>query len=164
MENLALRRCNKLPTATYVLCHSEIETVDHIFLSCNFTRRIWEHFIRIFRLPDPSRLISSLWDSWRALVQPSLRDLCDLVVKALVWNVRRARNDIIFNNNVVPVQVIILNIDHMLLSWFSNCTDSLKGKLEVPMKSISRSLESFGKWPEGGQDVTVAEEAISPMV
>lgn len=82
LENLVLRRCNRLPTATCVLCHSEIETVNHLFLNYNYTRRVWEHFIYLFQLPEPPGLMSSLWDSWRMSVQPTVRDFCDLLVKA----------------------------------------------------------------------------------
>lgn len=97
-------------------------------------------------------------------MQPLVRDFCDLFVKALVWNVWLIRNDIIFNANTVPVHAIILKVDHMLLSLFSNCTDNFKGKLKEPMKSISRSLEFIGSQSEGTPsdgvlDVASAEEA-----
>lgn len=31
LTNLETRRCNRLPTATCVMCHSAIETADHLF-------------------------------------------------------------------------------------------------------------------------------------
>ncbi|XP_039133180.1 uncharacterized protein LOC120270217 [Dioscorea cayenensis subsp. rotundata] len=163
LDNLVLRKCNKLPTATCVMCHSDIETVDHLFLTCSFTRRIWDYFTHLFRLPEPPGLMSSLWGPWRLAVQPAARDFCDLLVKALVWNVWLVRNDIIFNATVVPVFAIILKIDRMLLSWFSNCSVNFIGKIEEPMKSISHSLEfigsrSVGATSEVGSDATPAAE------
>lgn len=83
----------------------------------------------------------SLWDSWMVLVRPSMRFMGDLVVKALVWNVWLARNDHIFNANVLHVHALIVKIDQMLLSWFSSCVEGDKRKLDDSMKTIRRSLE-----------------------
>lgn len=41
------------------------------------------------------------------------------MVKVLVWNALLARNNCMFNANVVPVHIIILKINHMLVSWFA---------------------------------------------
>ena len=34
LYNLAMRGCNNLPIATYILYHSAIEIVDHLFIDC----------------------------------------------------------------------------------------------------------------------------------
>lgn len=82
----------------------------------------------------------------------------------LVWNVWLARNDTIFNANVAHVQAIILKVDRMLLSWFSNCADNTKGRLKEPMKSISYSLDFLGTRSVGGLDVASAKETqLTPM-
>lgn len=52
----------------------------------------------------------------------------------------------------------------MLLSWFSNYADNTKGRLEEPMKSISRSLDFLGTRSVGGLDVTSAKETqLTPI-
>lgn len=54
-----------------------------------------------------------------------------MVVKTLVWNIWIVRNDYyIFNANVVPTHVLILKINHMLLSWFLATVVGFKVKLE----------------------------------
>lgn len=73
-------------------------------------------------------------------MRPSLRVMGDLVVKALAWNVWLARNDYIFNANVLLVHVAILRIDHMLLFEFSSVMDSSHVKLKDSMAIIRRSL------------------------
>lgn len=70
-----------------------------------------------------------------------MRDLGDLVVIALVWNIWFARNDHIFNVNVLHAHVIIFKIDRILLSWFSSVTKESQAKLEDSMAIIQNSLE-----------------------
>lgn len=36
LDNLAKKRCNRLPTSTCVLYNAGIESVDHLFLSCQY--------------------------------------------------------------------------------------------------------------------------------
>lgn len=72
LANLSKRRCNRLPTATCVMCSTGIETVDHRFLECPFVNSIWSYFIQLLQLPNPPSSMSSLWTSWRVLVNPHL--------------------------------------------------------------------------------------------
>lgn len=53
LENLEKRRCNKLPTATCVMCHEGVKFVDHLFLHRSFAKHVWEDFVRLFHLPEP---------------------------------------------------------------------------------------------------------------
>lgn len=119
LENQESRRCNWLPTATCVLCHSAIELVDHLFLQCSFARQVWDYFVRLLHLPDSPLFLQMAWDVWRSLVRRACKDIGDLVVKAIVWNIWLVRNDCIFNANILHAHDIILKIDLMLLSWFA---------------------------------------------
>lgn len=65
-------------------------------------------------------------------------------MKALVWNIWLARNDRIFNTNVVSVFAIILKCDCMILSWFSAIAEGSKEKCEDSISTIKRSLEFLG--------------------
>lgn len=40
LVNLALLRCNLLPTPTCVMCHVDIETIDHLLLHCPIASHI----------------------------------------------------------------------------------------------------------------------------
>jgi len=102
-----------------------------------------------------------IWESWRAEVHPARRTFCDLLVKATLWNVWLARNESIFNAKVVPVHVIIMNIDRMLLSWFSICADNVKAKLEEPMHTIRRSLEFLSVRSEGDTGISAEEAPVA---
>lgn len=80
-------------------------------------------------------------------------------MKALVWFVWLAQNDLIFNANDVPVHTLTIKIDRLLLSWFSNCAEGTKGKLEEAMGSVRRSLEFLGPRSKVGSECSLAEEA-----
>lgn len=131
-----------LPTC--VLCHSTIETVDQLFLHCSYSRKFWDYFINLIKLLEPPSLVSDLWVAWRWTVQPSFRIFGDLLAKTFVWIIWLARNDILFNANVVPVHILIIKIDHLLLSWYSNCAEGDKGKLDEAMESVPSKSEVFG--------------------
>lgn len=158
LENLAIRRCNNLPTATCVLCHSATETIDHLFLQCPFTTHLWDYFVNLLQLPVQPSSMEALWVSWRALLTPASRILGDLVVKALMWNVWLARNDCLFNANVLHVYSVILKIDRMILSWCSSVGDRSQEKMLDSLASIRRSLEFLGPRVEERLEVSVPEE------
>lgn len=116
LDNLVNRRCNRLPTATCVLCRSTIESVDHLFVLCPVASQVWAFFVRLLHLLDLTRSLQALWSTWRLSLRPTLLVVETLVPKAIVWNIWLARNDYIFNNITLPVHALLLKIDHMLLS------------------------------------------------
>ncbi|XP_039126955.1 uncharacterized protein LOC120263117 [Dioscorea cayenensis subsp. rotundata] len=140
LENLARRCCNRLPTATCVLCHANLESVDHLFFQCSFARQVWNYFVQLLQLPDPPSTITSAWGNWRSLVRPARRVIGDSVVKAIVWNVWLSRNDYIFNTNCIPVNALIIKVAHMLLTWFTSAGEGSRDKLEDSITIIRREL------------------------
>lgn len=84
LKNLELRRCNKLQTATCVMCHADVEMVDHLFLHCSFAQEVWGYFCRLLLFLEPPSSMRSIWLAWRSTVRPAFRISADLVVKALV--------------------------------------------------------------------------------
>ncbi|XP_039122026.1 uncharacterized protein LOC120258641 [Dioscorea cayenensis subsp. rotundata] len=144
LENLELRRCNNLPTATCVMCHTNMESVDHLFLHCSLANEVWVFFCRLLSVPEPPDSMHLIWSSWRNSVRPEARLSVDFPVKALTWNIWLARNDRIFNAKILPTHCIIININRMLLSWFDALANSAKEKLEDSMSKVKRSLEFLG--------------------
>ncbi|XP_039128452.1 uncharacterized protein LOC120264696 [Dioscorea cayenensis subsp. rotundata] len=141
MDNLERRRCNRLPTATCVLCHLAIETMDHLFFQCSFARHIWGYFTRLCQLPDAPRDRIAVWGDWRAAVRPTCRLTGDLIVKAIVWSIWLARNACIFNAITMSSDAILYKIDHLLLFWFSSAPEGTREKLDFATSAIHRSLE-----------------------
>ncbi|XP_039123503.1 uncharacterized protein LOC120260129 [Dioscorea cayenensis subsp. rotundata] len=157
LEKLASRGCNRLPMATCVLCHAAIESVDHLFLHCSLARQVWWYFGRLLNLLGPPSALHLIWDRWRSSVRPDCRDIGDLVVKSIVWNIWLARNDYMFNATVVYAHALILKIDRMLLTWISTAAEGPTSKLEEHSSTIRQSLEFHNTSVEGSGDVPILE-------
>lgn len=57
LDNLVARRCNNLPTATCIMCHSNIESVDLLFIHCNVVRKLWGFFCSLLSSSGPPDLM-----------------------------------------------------------------------------------------------------------
>lgn len=75
LDNLTTKGCNKLSTATCVMCNTDIETVGSL-----------------------SHYVDNLWESWHYLFPQPFRDATDLIARSLLWNVWLERNALIFSN------------------------------------------------------------------
>lgn len=63
------------------------------------------------------------------------------------------------------MQCIVLNINHIILSWFDALTDSTKVKLKDVMAFVQRSLKFLGSRVQlaRGRDTTAEEAPILPQ-
>lgn len=75
-----------------------------------------------------------------------------------MWNICLTRNDLIFNAKVLPMHALILKIDRILLSWFTNCAERAKGKLEDSMTTIRHRLEFLRPNIDESSGVPTSEE------
>lgn len=80
-------------------------------------------------------------------------------MKALVWHICLARNNLIFNDSFLHALAIILKIDLMILSWFSAAVEGFRVKFDDSISTIRRSMEFFGQHLEEINSDTRAEEA-----
>lgn len=117
LDNLARRRCNKLPTTTCVIYHSAIESIDHSFLQCPLAEHFWVHFGHLLPLPPLLSSLNGLWRDWRMSIRPAMLKIRDLLTKAITWNIWLKRNERIFNSKSLHVHSICVKIDHMILFW-----------------------------------------------
>jgi len=145
MKVLALRRCNRLPTDTCVLCYAGTESCDHLFFQWPFAGQVWGFFVNLLNLPEAPRSMDLLWGSWRAGLCSQLRFVGEWIAKAIVWNIWLARNDSIFNASFLTVTDVILKCARMTLSWFSAIADGSRETLVEPMNIIRRNLVFSGQ-------------------
>lgn len=130
-----------MPTPTCVMCHADVESVDHLFTLCPFASLIWSHFGQLFGLRESPYSLTELWGNWRSSISKSIRVCWDMLIRAIIWNIWLERNARIFNFTCASSNSIVAKIVHMVLLWFNAVPDSKRAKLEEPMQKIKRSLE-----------------------
>lgn len=129
LENLILRRCNLLRTATCVMCHAYIETNDHLLLLWLGVSYIWNYFGHFFGGWGSFKNLKGLWGNWRMNVAKSLICFWDLLlVKAITLNIWLERNAYMFTSICLSTGLIIQKIDRMILIWFSTAPKAKKIK------------------------------------
>ncbi|XP_039141256.1 uncharacterized protein LOC120278572 [Dioscorea cayenensis subsp. rotundata] len=127
-------------TNTCVLCHNASENLQHLFLDCAFTNRIWAFFLQVLDSNSLPQSIPSLWSKWITNLNPQLRILLDLISRAVTWNIWIQRNTRIFQFNALPHFSIIFKVANVLLSWFSTAADRHQHSLNEASQKIKRSL------------------------
>lgn len=77
-ENLYLRGCNIVSICS--LCKSDIESSQHNFFNCYFSRRFWAWFHNIAKFSNPPQTL----DSWWSFCTINKYNQCSLLLKAAI--------------------------------------------------------------------------------
>ena len=97
-DNLAKRRwmgCKKC-----VFC-DENETVDHLFISCEFASKIWRLIHFTFSITPPTS-VTNLFGTWLNGIGKDVKARIHIGVSAFLWAIWNCRNDIVFNKIQIP--------------------------------------------------------------
>lgn len=93
LDNLAIHKCNRLPTTTFAICNSNIEIVNHLFITYPYADRLWNFFGHLFNVTwFPSSLLD-VWDSRKTRLPSSKRNTWDSVLHVIVWCIWLERNE-----------------------------------------------------------------------
>jgi hypothetical protein len=102
-----------------VLCSSTLESASHLFLHCDFAFSIW---LDVFRWIGVSVImpaaLSTLFDYFIGLARSKkARKGFMLVWHTTLWQIWRARNDVIFNNKVLNAADCVEQIKVLTWRW-----------------------------------------------
>ncbi|XP_019094516.1 PREDICTED: uncharacterized protein LOC109129925 [Camelina sativa] len=99
------------------LCASNVETRDHLLLSCSYSMEIWRMIHRRLSLPPP------LFRNWESLLgwirlstASSPSTLRKIVAQATIYALWKQRNNILHNLQAVPPYVIFKEIDREIIN------------------------------------------------
>ncbi|GJY48454.1 RNA-directed DNA polymerase, eukaryota, reverse transcriptase zinc-binding domain protein [Tanacetum coccineum] len=126
---------NKLPTRVNLdrrdidvgsilcpICLEDIETVNHIFFSCNMAKDLWSMFAIWWDIDIPVCANVSEWFEWLddLAVSNKVRSYIDGVGDSLMWHIWKFRNESIFSSSL-PKKALIWDsiISHSFL-WISS--------------------------------------------
>lgn len=102
-----------------VLCNAERETTDHMFIHCPFSFKVWDYFIKAFKIvwPLPGSLLQ-LFDAWREnVLRGRGREVWKIVHYAICWIIWTDRNDRVFGARRKRVTEVIDNIKYLVVLW-----------------------------------------------
>jgi hypothetical protein len=111
-DNLA--KCNWQGSILCCFCHKD-ETIQHLFFDCPLARSIWS-IIQVSTNIYLPHSVSNMFGTWG--LDKDVKSLVLAGAAAICWAIWRCRNDIVFDQKVVPSssQVIYLDI-HWLCIW-----------------------------------------------
>jgi hypothetical protein len=90
-RNILRRRNQVIPSYECVLCNLHVEeTLEHLFLHCNFARSCWSSLHLFIPIGDPFDVLTSFRQ------QLHLSFFMDVII-IMSWSIWMARNDFIFN-------------------------------------------------------------------
>jgi hypothetical protein len=120
MDNLMLRGFSAGSNLNCSFSNNFAETVDHLFLHCCITAKIWYDIVRW--IGHPIMLPPNLNHSFAMMVGCGIgkkgKKGMALIWHSLIWTVWRMRNNQIFNNGVIDVEEAVESIKRMAWQWF----------------------------------------------
>ena len=92
-DNLLRRRWTGCKKCAFCDCD---ESIEHLFISCHFTRHIWRLIHFTFNISPPSS-IANMFGSWLNGVEKKTKSSIRIGMCAFIWAIWNCRNDIVFN-------------------------------------------------------------------
>jgi ribonuclease HI len=140
-ENLANRgiRCNPLCS----LCNSKIETIDHIFLACDWTRQAWFSSPLTINL---AHLTIKHFPDWLDYMIDNTTKEDMPTISTILYNIWIARNEREFNNRYLPPTEMMNRAMKNLYEFQAHQSSKLSAnRLETHRNNNGWSLPPKGK-------------------
>lgn len=101
------------------LCEKACESVDHLFLQCEFTWLVWSMFTANFGIlwasPKKFRNILECWEP--ACPEASLKKFWRDIPLSIAWTIWKERNNRCFKGKKEQLQYVKYNCLHYLYYW-----------------------------------------------
>ena len=90
------------------ICMDDVETVNHIFFSCNMAKDLWSLFAKWWEIDIPVCANISECFEWLddLTVSNKVRSFIDGVGDTMLWHIWKFRNELIFSNSP-PLKAMI---------------------------------------------------------
>ena len=101
------------------MCEEEEETIDHLLIHCKFAKMLWDLLLSIVGISwvFPNTILHTLIAWQGAAVGKKRKKIWLAAPLCLFWNLWRARNRLVFENEAPSVQRIKANFVTNLWSW-----------------------------------------------
>ena len=127
------RLYNLAPGSSCLLCHSQVETHDHLFFTCPFSFQIWSQISQVGNFLVPSspweQLVTWVSSTWRGKsLQAKARKLCLSSTVYHVWKERNQRFHLQKFASALDVSSTIEAEIRLKLSTFRGVLDNPQNK------------------------------------
>ncbi|GJY78355.1 RNA-directed DNA polymerase, eukaryota, reverse transcriptase zinc-binding domain protein [Tanacetum coccineum] len=111
-----------------LICHEDVETVNHIFFNCEMAKDLWALLARWWELDIPFCKNFSEWLTWldSSSLTNKARLFFDGVVGTLLWSIWSFRNKTVFTNSPPKKNVLWDNIVMQAFLWISSRNPKFK--------------------------------------
>ncbi|KAF8722498.1 hypothetical protein HU200_022325 [Digitaria exilis] len=125
------RRHGLQDTDACALCHTEPETINHLLITCSFSREVWLMALSAIGCQHltPSATPSSIADWWttsRKQMDKAARKTFDALVVLICWSVWLERNARTFDNRTKTSQQLAHGIAEEAAVWVRATYSSLQ--------------------------------------
>ncbi|XP_022023738.1 uncharacterized protein LOC110924000 [Helianthus annuus] len=121
-EALQIRRL-QLTSVNCVMCNGELESVNHLLITCEWAQQIWSVVFQWMKIQLPRYILSVVQllefiDSYKG--EKKFKRAVYTVVAATCWIIWRMRNEVIFKNKSPTLVKAIGDIKSTSFSWVYN--------------------------------------------
>jgi hypothetical protein len=102
------------------LCEQEAESIDHIAVTCSFTRQVWfivASVLGMQTVPTPDGSLLQWWIAWRQHWTGDLRRGADSLFALITWEVWKERNARCFRGSESDANVLTATIKYQAELW-----------------------------------------------
>ena len=135
-----LARCGLPHQTTCPFYNQQVETINHILLTCVFARTLWlwmwSALGDLRQAPAPEDTLVE-WCSTRVAIHSSTRDLKTIITLRL-WELWKRCNTIVFDGETPSLQLLLRNIEHEGRIWRS--AGLIKSDLDSFFGGITRRV------------------------
>ena len=133
LHKMKILQANKLRCA---LCNQHDESVEHLFLECNFSWQVWCMCLRWIGLDWViGNELKTMMESWFEVVRFSMRKkLWCFLFFVVIWSLWSFRNAIIFNNKYVNWDEFVIILKRNWCYKGEECVNILRSSLDKSHK------------------------------
>ncbi|CAN0887259.1 hypothetical protein LINGRAHAP2_LOCUS15577 [Linum grandiflorum] len=117
MDNL--RRRGLIAPNRCTLCYKDGESIDHIFLACSFSRKVWSRFSAALSISGPvHHIFSEVVMGWKGMhCMMDFTSVMGVLLHAFCWFIWLERNDRVFREVVRTDAQVAHRISAAVGSW-----------------------------------------------
>ncbi|KAK3218153.1 hypothetical protein Dsin_012123 [Dipteronia sinensis] len=129
------------------LCHSEVESINHLFLHCHWTWGIWQKCMKMWEVSYyPNASVVDWFISWSTLCPISKHGkVWNSIFFAVIWTVWESRNWVIFKDKIIDMDQAFDMIKFRMVWWFQYLGRGSRESVTLLLQDIKeRCVETHG--------------------